>query len=155
MSSLPSAPAVQPSGLDFHVTLCIVPPVAASVLYEVFLGPRHDYTGHFAAGYAGSLAAILVWLKTLSSERFRRWSTFSLVPLCLVCILIGAFLEATAFRIAKFDEVDFCNQSLGAVLAAVVALAYTGSDKPSDRMFDRGVVAAVILFSIGCFFAVA
>jgi hypothetical protein len=140
---------------DPRLTLCVVPAVLIGVLYELCLGPRHDYTGHFLAGYAASLGAAAVWLKTLSAERYARWSTQSLVPGCFICILIGAFLEATAFRIAKFDEIDFCNQSLGSVLAAVIAAAYSGDVKPADAVFDHVTIVAVILLGIGAFFAVA
>jgi len=140
---------------DRRLLLCILPAVVLGVVYELCLGPRHDYTGHFGAGYAGTLGALAVWLKLLSQERFAAWSTFSLVPVCLGCIFLGACLEATAFRIAKFDELDFCNQSLGAVLAAAVALAYTGQLKPPDAVLDKVVLVAVVLLGIGGFFAFA
>ena len=134
---------------------CVVPVLIIGAGYELFLGPRHDYTGHFVAGYAGSLGAMAVWLKTLSADRFRSYGVFGLGAGCIVCILIGAFLEATAFRIAKFDEIDFCNQSLGAVLATMVLLRFTGDAKPADAVFDQMVLIAVILLGIGGFFAVA
>jgi hypothetical protein len=135
--------------------LSVAPAALCGLAYEIFLGPRHDYTGHFLAGYAGSLGAISVWLKTLSSEQFRRWSLLGLPLACLACVLIGAGLEATAFRIAKFDEIDFCNQSLGAVLAAAVAMAFAGEAKPPDAVFDRVLIVAVAFLGVGSIFAVA
>src|SRR5262245_36969508 len=105
--------------------LAIIPAITIGGLFEIFLGPRHDYTGHFLAGYGGTLAACMFCLKQLSPERLARRGEIDVLLVSVVCIGLGAVTEATIFRIAKFDEVDFCNQSLGAVLAGVVSLAYT------------------------------
>mgnify|MGYP006908397321 CR=1 FL=1 len=53
------------------------------------------------------------------------------------CIALGGFLENTVYRIAKWDEVDFCNQSLGAVLAGLGSLAAGG--------YGRGTLAALVM----------
>jgi len=53
----------------------------------------------------------------------------------VACIALGALLEATIFRIAIFDPVDFVNQSVGACLAGA---ALTGPALP------RPVVPAVL-----------
>lgn len=135
--------------------LAAVPAVLASACFEAFLGHRHDYTGHFMAGYGGTLGAFMVWFRGLSPAKFERYSTAGVVPLGMACILLGVFTEATAFRLAKFDEIDFCNQSLGAVLAATVATAYTGSSKLADRVFDHGLILALAFLSVGACFAVA
>lgn len=144
-----------PTWLDRKLLLAILPAIVAGVVFELFLGHRHDYTGHFAAGYGGTLGAAMVWLRVLPAERFGRRSASSLLPLCLVCIGLGALTEATIFRLAKFDEVDFCNQSLGAVLATVAAMAYVGPQKPPDRDFDFGLIAAIVFLGAGGCFAVA
>ena len=47
----------------------ILPAVAAGAVYEYFLGHRHDYTGHFLAGYGGTLGTLMVWLR-LVPEKF-------------------------------------------------------------------------------------
>lgn len=139
----------------FREILAVAPALGASLLFWLFLGHRHDYLGHFAAGYGASLCAMLVWLKSLTREQFDRLAKWSALPACIVCILLGAITEATIFRIARFDEVDFCNQSLGAVLAAVVMLAFTLSGRPTDGEFDSGTILAIVLLSLGGWFAFA
>lgn len=142
-------------GLSFRLVVAIVPAMVVTAIYEWHLGHRHDYTGHYAAGYGGTLGAIVFGLRLLAPARFTPLSVASLVPACLVCILLGIYTEATIFRLAKFDELDFCNQSLGAVLAAVVGLAYAGSNKPPDHDFDQGMIVAVAFLLVGSIFAVA
>lgn len=141
--------------LDRKLLLATGPALLAGLAFELFLGHRHDYTGHFAAGYGGTLGLIMVWLRVLPAERFGRLSIGSIVPLCLLCIGLGTITEATIFRLAKFDEVDFCNQSLGAVLACAAALAYVGPAKPPERHFDFGLIAGIVFLGAGGCFAVA
>ena len=140
---------------DRLLMIGIVPGLVAGVVYEVFLGHRHDYTGHFIAGYGGTYGAILVWLRMLPPIRYHQTGSLHLVLACVACILLGTFLEATAFRIAKFDEVDFCNQSLGAVLAAIAAVSFLQSIKPSDRVFDYGLITGIVFLGVGGCYAVA
>ena len=135
--------------------LALAPALGVSLLYWLFLGHRHDYLGHFAAGYGASLCAMLVWLKSLRREQFDRLAKWSAGPACFICILLGTITEATIFRIARFDEIDFCNQSLGAVLAAVVILAFTSSERPADSEFDAGTILSIFLLSLGGWFAFA
>ena len=79
----------------------------------------------------------------LPAPAFAKWSVLSNIPACLACILLGACAEATIFRIAKFDELDFCNQSLGAVLAVLVALAIVPTAKPAEFEFDLGLIVGI------------
>jgi hypothetical protein len=139
----------------FRLILVTVPAIVVAILFETFLGHRHDYTGHYLAGYGGTLMAMMVWMRILSPSDFARWSALGNLPLCLGCILIGVFTEATAFRLAKFDEIDFCNQSLGAVLASLAALAYAANIKPAVREFDLGLIAGIAFLGAGGVFAVA
>jgi hypothetical protein len=126
-----------------------------TIVYELFLGHRHDYTGHFAAGYGATLGALILWLRLLERDSFVRRSSRWIVPVCLLCITGGAVAEATAFRIAIFDEVDFCNQSIGATLAAVCAMSCAGRDLPPEKLMDRGLIAGVVFLGIGGVLAVA
>lgn len=135
--------------------IAILPALGVGVLFEVFLGHRHDYTGHFAAGYGASFAAAMFWLRLLAPERFCDQALRWLVPLCLLCIAGGTLTEATIFRLAKFDEIDFFNQSLGAVLAMICALGYVRHDKPPVRYFDYGLIAGIGFLGAGGCYAVA
>ena len=65
----------------------------------------------------------------------------------------GAYGEATLFNIARFDEVDFCNQSLGAVLAGAALLAGARHEKPSPAFFRGELIAGLILLHVGFYFA--
>ena len=135
--------------------LSIIPALVIGIFYEFFLGHRHDYTGHFAAGYGGTYAFFMMGLRLIPDERYSHWGMICLVPGSLVCIAIGIFTEATIFRIAKFDEIDFFNQSLGAVLAAMAVLPFVDGQKPSNRTFDYGIIVAIVFLSLGGCFAVA
>jgi hypothetical protein len=96
-----------------------------------------------------------VYLKLIPAKQLPRWGLISLAPCCLLCILLGALAEATAFRIAKFDEIDFFNQSLGAILAVIAAIPYTTSPRPRDQEFDYGLIVGIVFLSLGGCFAVA
>jgi len=141
--------------IDSRILVSIVPALAVGIVFEVFLGHRHDYTGHFAAGYGGTLGAMMMWLGTIPGDRFSQFGTRGIAPVCIACIFLGGIAEATAFRIAKFDEIDFCSQSLGAVLAGIAALAYPGTTKPSDKTLYTGLITGIIFLSVGACFAVA
>ncbi len=88
-----------------------------STLYLIFLGHRTDYVGHAIAGFGGTaiLLVILFRLNPSPSEWKQLW-------IVLAAIGIGAVAEATIFKIAKFDPVDFNNQSIGAYLAGCCAV---------------------------------
>ena len=133
----------------------ILPAAAAGAVYEYFLGHRHDYAGHFLAGYGGTLGAIMVWLRTVPEKRYAVLSTWGIVPMCLACILLGAIFEATIFRLAKFDEVDFCNQSLGAVFAAAAAFVLVKNPKPQVQLMDFGLIVGIVFLGAGGIYAVA
>ena len=141
-----------------RVTLLLattLPAAAAGAVYEYFLGHRHDYTGHFLAGYGGTLGALMVWLRTVPEKRYGVLSIWSVVPICLACIGLGAIFEATFFRLAKFDEVDFCNQSLGAVIAAGASLFLADLQKPPVQLMDIGLIVGIVYLGAGGVYAVA
>jgi hypothetical protein len=146
---------MMPTWLDRKLFLATVPALLAGVVFELFLDHRHDYTGHYAAGYGATLAVLMVWLRCLSAAQYSARSVWSIVPLCIVCIGLGTITEATIFCIARFDEVDFCNQSIGAGLAGAAALVYAGDRKPPERHMDYGLIAAIAFLGAGGCFAVA
>jgi hypothetical protein len=139
----------------WRMLLAIVPAGATAIVFEATLGHRHDYTGHFLAGFGGTWMALLVVLKSLLSPVVWPKSASWIAPVCIGCILLGAALEATAFRIAKWDEVDFCNQSLGAVIAGLASLAYVHPAEPAAAELDRGMIVGIAFLGLGGCFAVA
>lgn len=100
----------------------LVAGLAGGAIFLAFLGYRTDYAGHFLAGFGGTLGLLAVLLATVRSSL--RWEPLGAA---VVAILLGAGIEATIFKLAIFDPVDFFNQSLGAVLAAVAVQGRRGS----------------------------
>ena len=125
--------------------LTIVPAAVVAMTYGVVFVGRRDYLGHYAAGYGATLGLILLAAAALPATGFGRWLGWASVPLVVAAIGMGAITESTLFRLAKFDEVDFANQSFGAVLAGLACLAALET-KPSDvRIVLLGGVAAAFL----------
>lgn len=135
------------------IAVVVLPAVVASVGYQLFLGHRRDYLGHFAAGYGGTLALIAVALAMIPPGRYPKRAAWAVVPSTLLAIAAGTVTEATIFNIAKFDEVDYCNQNLGAVLAGLVGLHYVRAAKPPDADFRWALLAGVTFVLIGGYFA--
>jgi hypothetical protein len=97
----------------------------------------------------------MVWMKMLSAKRLAMNGEVDGLLVCIGCIALGAVTEATIFRIAKFDEIDFCSQSLGAVLAGIGAMKFLTARQPEDMEFDRGLIAGIVFLGAGGCFAVA
>lgn len=118
---------------------------ACGAAFGLVFDYRFDYLGHFLGGAGGTLA--LLALASLSGRRLG-WT----VPLAVVAaIAIGAWTEATIFRIGIFDPVDFFNQSLGAAVAGAVAVDRRGS---VPLAISLGVVSLVLVVA-GFYFAFA
>jgi uncharacterized membrane protein len=137
--------------------LSILPALAVSLLYYLLLGYRRDYLGHFAAGYGATLTAtallLAIVVTALSPDQFRHIVPSIAVAATVLCIGAGAVTEATIFRFAKFDEIDFCNQSLGAVIAGVVAIAIAGEAKSTGPTFRWAVATGIVFVLVGAYFA--
>ena len=133
-----------------HTNAAALPLAGGWLIYRTLLGYRLDYPGHFLAGYGATLGA-LVLLTAVASERYR---ALTIVVGCLVCIGFGAITEATLFRIAIWDPVDFGNQSLGAVLAAAALLTGLAGERHARLtwMLPWGA-AALTAFIAGCRYA--
>ena len=58
------------------------------------------------------------------------------------------------FHLAKFDEIDYCNQNLGAVLAGLAMIYIAGDDKPSDVTLRFVIAIGAISLLSGGYFAV-
>ncbi len=124
-----------------------------AILYGTLLGYRRDYLGHYAAGYGGSLIAIALTMGIIPERTFATACPLVIELTCLGCIALGAVAESTVFRIAKFDEVDFCNQSLGAALAGLGCLAMCRGAKPDTAVLRGGYVIGTGFLIAGFYFA--
>lgn len=129
------------------------PTILVSLFFYVLLGHRRDYLGHYAAGYGGTLSAIGIVLAAIPATRFAQMGSLAVVPCVILCIAAGTVLEATVFRLAKFDEIDYCNQNLGAVLAGLAAIHIAHSEKPSDAALRCAIGIGALFLLIGGYFA--
>jgi hypothetical protein len=111
--------------------------IAAALLYYALFNYRLDYVGHMLAGFGGTLSVLSVLL--FGGSRRLGWSA---VVATIVAIQLGAVAEASVFRIAIFDPVDFVNQSLGACLACAAVIGR----RPSPSFgFGAGALAVAAL----------
>ncbi|HSV38177.1 MAG TPA: hypothetical protein VLI04_05405 [Nocardioidaceae bacterium] len=95
---------------------CIATLSAVIVAIRLAFPSHPDYMGHFSAG-AGATMAFLVTVVA-----FTQWTPHLVAGLLLLCVGMGVGTEATIFRLAAFDRMDFALQSAGAALAAMVLL---------------------------------
>jgi hypothetical protein len=111
--------------------------IAAALTYYALFSYRLDYVGHMLAGFGGTLGVLSILL--FGRSRRLGWSA---VVVTIVAIQLGAVAEASVFRIAIFDPVDFVNQSLGACLAGAAVVGR----RPSLRFgFGAGALGAAAL----------
>lgn len=136
------------------LVVSILPNVIVSLLFYFLLGHRRDYLGHYAAGYGGTLSALAIVFAAIPAASFHRMAWMAVVPCTILCIAGGTVTEATIFRLAKFDEIDYCNQNLGAVLAGLAAIYIAGDVKPSDVALRCVIAVGAIFLLIGGYFAV-
>jgi hypothetical protein len=140
--------------LSTILVVSVLPTLLVSLLFYVLLGHRRDYLGHYAAGYGGTLCAAAVVFAAIPPRSFHRIAYATVVPCTILCIAAGAVAEATVFRLAKFDQIDFCNQNLGAILAGLAAIYLTRNAKPSDLALRCMIAIGVVFLLVGAYFAV-
>lgn len=105
--------------------------------------PDHpDYLGHFAAG-AGATMLLLVVVRAFAADP----DDVLTVALLMTAVAIGALAEASVFRLAAFDRMDFALQSAGAALAAILFMV-TGTAARSLAAFFLGFGFLVLGFVI-------
>ncbi len=141
--------------LSMSRTLSIV--AASGILtcsgFVLFLAHRTDYAGHYAAGFGGTLLA-LGWgigmvPNAISLPAFGRWVfTITATAICL-----GALLESSVFKLAIFDPVDFCNQSIGAVVAGLAFFAGSPPIPISGKQVQANTYLAVVFLVLGFYWA--
>lgn len=119
--------------------------VMAALMFAAF-PYRADYTGHFLAGAGATL--LLLALVAASVEKPQPWLV---VGVCLGAVGAGAAAEATVFRLAAYDWVDFSVQSMGAVLVTAPFLEAGARRQPSSAM---GLAAFAMLVGAGIFVSV-
>lgn len=141
------------SQLKSTLCYCIIPTLVVSMLFYLLLGYRRDYLGHYAAGYGGTLSAIVVVLAKIPEAKFASLASRVVLPCVILCIGGGTITEMTVFRLAKFDEIDYCNQNLGAILAGLAAIHLAGGEKPHDAIFRPAIMIGAIFLLIGVYFA--
>ncbi len=132
----------------------ILPSLLVSLLFYILLGHRRDYLGHYAAGFGGTLCAISIALAIVPASGFDRSSSLAVVICTVACIAAGTLTESTIFRLAKFDEVDYCNQNLGAVVAGLAAIHVAARTKPTDGALRSMIATGAVFLVMGAYFAV-
>lgn len=103
--------------------------LATTLGYSLLFGFRTDYSGHYIAGFGAVMVLIAMGWRP--------------VPAALGLIAFGVLTEATVFRLAIFDPVDFNNQSLGAALAA---LCLAGQVSPKSKI-PLGILGGLLILS--------
>lgn len=129
----------------FAVALAVAA-AGPTLLLRLLVPDRSDLAGHYLAGFAGTLG-----LLCLTVGWRRRTLGWDVVVLVLAAIAGGVVTEATVFRLAIFDPVDFAQQSLGAVLAGATLVGRRGDTVTAAV----GVVAGTALLFVGFVLAFA
>lgn len=133
-----------PSALK-SLAILLVAVLVPTVAFVITFPERPDYVGHYIAG-AGGNALILATVSAFRSPR-----PWLVVAGTVAAIVAGAGIEATIFRLALFDLVDFANQSLGALIVAGALVNVAGS-----RWLGIGLLlVAVALLAAGFRYAFA
>jgi glycopeptide antibiotics resistance protein len=127
------------------------PAIIVAAAFHFALAHRSDYLGHYLAGFGGTLMAMMLLLAAF--ERMPTVVPSTILLACVASIAFGAALESTVFRIGRFDEVDFFNQSLGAVLAALVALRMSKSQSYATTVLAAGLAVSLTFLIGGFWFA--
>lgn len=113
--------------------------ILTGAAFHLFLGYRSDYLGHYWAGFGGTLLLLAV------PPIFLRELPDSWIPaIVLLAISLGIGTEMTIFKIAKFDPVDFANQSAGACIAGLCLLNRRWAPRHGPLVFAS---AALILIA--------
>ena len=132
-------------------TIAVTSGCITCAAYSYFLAHRSDYVGHYAAGFGGTLLALSVGVGLIPKAINLGSLARAVFWISIGAICLGGFFEATVFRLAIFDPVDFCNQSLGAMIAALSFLAIPPRLPLSGQ--DVGSLCIVsFIFLIGGFF---
>ncbi len=125
----------------FPAVVSIATVTVLAALIVIGFPDRSDYAGHFLAGAGATATMVAIVTSFVIVQR-----PGLVVGLCLAAVLAGVGTEATIFREAAFDWIDFSLQSSGAVLVSIPFLAGGGGPK-GDLTFVAGIVMLVAGFS--------
>ncbi|MDQ1711758.1 MAG: hypothetical protein QOE45_1208 [Frankiaceae bacterium] len=117
---------------------------AAGFAYRTAFPDRPDYPGHLLAGAGATLLLLALVLAIAGPDPWR------VVAVVAVAVLLGVGTEATIFRYAEFDPVDFANQSVGAALACA---GFLDARRAADPVL--AAVAGVVFLLAGFHYAFA
>lgn len=117
--------------------------------YLLFLRHRTDYPGHLLAGYGATLGALGLLPFLCPRAAWPRLGPALVTLGTLTSVVVGLGLEATTFRIAAFDPVDACNQSLGAVVAGLSVLLVATPDRPPPATVAVGILLTIAATAAG------
>jgi hypothetical protein len=123
-------------------------PLVGGLSFLWLASERPDWAGHFLAGYGATL--LVCWIVA----RARGGRPRAVFLTSLVSIGLGAGLEASVFRLAFFDFLDFWSQSLGASLAALSVVVTGAGDEEldwpdPDALLARNSLGRLILAASG------
>lgn|GEM_PF-3116619 len=121
----------------------------AAAAYLLFLRHRTDYSGHLLAGYGATLGALGLLPFLCPRAAWRRLGPAFVTLGTLGCVAAGLALEASVFRLAAFDPVDACNQSLGAALAGLSVLLVATPYRPPPATVAVGVLLSAAATAAG------
>ena len=136
-----------------RVLYAVIPSLILALFYTIFLGYRRNYVGHYLSGFGGTLFVTMVIVEYLTKASYARNLEIVIIVTLVISIAYGTLLEATVFRIAKFDELDYGNQNLGAVLAALCALMILPEDKPNRQTFAAIRIMGLLFLVAGFYYA--
>jgi hypothetical protein len=144
---------VNPSAMARLVTLVVGPALLMSAAFLLVHADRRDYLGHFAAGYGATLAWLAIAIACASTPLRPVQVQVRVIAVTLVSLLMGTVLEASVFNLAQFDPVDLCNQSLGAVAAALAFLATRLPTPLPARAVGAALVVSALFVVVGFYYA--
>lgn len=105
------------------------------------------------AGLGGTLIAIVGAHRLLADHPDPPPLTRIILLVCLGSIAVGTFTELTMFRLAKFDEVDYFNQNIGAVLASLSCLSVLPEPGETAPSLTYVILIGVCFLLAGFFYA--
>ena len=139
--------------LTRYVAFVLLPGLVLLAVWVGLFMYRPDYIGHTLAGYGGTLCALSMTAWFVCAKGDDKTAAMSFLLMALFCIALGAVAEATFFRLAIIDPIDFCLQSLGAVLAAISAILGQRWREASRRVVAVMFAQGALFLLLGTYYA--